>query len=271
MYSWAQSDLDKLWDGSSSVPVGAAMHILLLNPNTSDSFTHRIRTVACQYAAQDTQITTLNPSSGPRSIESVYDELLSVSGCLALLIPQLETFDGIVVACYSDHSVVYALREIADQPVIGIAEASMLMACGLGHRFSVVTTNEAWQPLLWDAVRRYGLMDRCASVRATGLPVLALEGKSEAELEDLLAVTAQTAMEQDQAEVICLGCAGMAGVDKRLQERLGIPVLDGVACGLKWIEGVVSYGVKTSKRRAYGFPQTKELVNLPPVFKTPYQ
>lgn len=227
------------------------MTILLLNPNTSQDFTDKIEVVAQRYSSQNTQIKVLNPTSGPRSIESVYDELLSVPGCLEVLLPQIHQYQGIIIACYSDHPLIYALREIVDQPVIGIAEASMLTACLLGHTFSIVTTHTAWEPLLRDAVHRYGLSHRCASVRATGLPVLALEGKQESELVELLADTARQALEQDHAEVICLGCAGMAGADQALQEILGVPVLDSVICALKLMEGLVSYGVKTSKRRAY--------------------
>ena len=129
------------------------MRILFINPNTSESFTEKVRVIASQYALPSTQVTVLNPSSGPRSIESIYDELLSSAGTLELAIAQLDHFDAFVIACYSDHPTVYALREITDKPVLGIADASMYMACMLGHKFSVVTTNDEWEPLLWDAVR----------------------------------------------------------------------------------------------------------------------
>ena len=84
----------------------------------------------------------------------------------------MENFDGFVIACYSDHPTIYALREITHKPVLGIAEASMYLACMLGYKFSIVTTNEEWEPLLWDAVQHYGLAQRCASVRSARMPVL---------------------------------------------------------------------------------------------------
>ena len=62
---------------------------------------------------------------------------------------------------------------------------------------------------------------------------------------------ARAAVEEDMAEVIVLGCAGMAGLDKRIQEALGVPVLDGVICALIIAEGLVRYGVSTSKIRRY--------------------
>ena len=128
------------------------MRILFINPNTSESFTEKIQKVVERYALPSTQVAAMNPTSGPRSIESIYDELLSSAGTLELALAHLQDYDAFVIACYSDHPTVYALREITDKPVMGIAEASMLVACLLGHTFSVVTTNDEWEPLLWDAV-----------------------------------------------------------------------------------------------------------------------
>jgi len=62
---------------------------------------------------------------------------------------------------------------------------------------------------------------------------------------------AEAAVKEDNAEVLVLGCAGMTGLDKRLQEKLGVPVLDGVVCALIVASGLVNYGVSTSKARRY--------------------
>lgn len=247
------------------------MRILLINPNTSEAFTQRIQAIANQYAFPGTTAVALNPTSGPRSIESIYDELLSSPGTLELAITHLDDFDAFVIACFSDHPTIYALREITAKPVLGIAEASMYVASMLGHSFSIVTTNEEWEPLLWDAVRRTGLAARCASVRSTRMPVLALEAASQEETAGLILKAAQQALAEDNAEVICLGCAGMAGMDKELQAILGVPVLDGVVCALKLLEGLIGYGVSTSKKRAYARPGRKAILGLPELFGTVYR
>jgi allantoin racemase len=247
------------------------MRILFINPNTTDEFTARIAAIVNKYALPSTETKAVNPAQGPRSIESIYDELLSAPGTLEVLLAHRDQFDAFVVACYSDHPTVYAAREITDKPVLGIAEASMYMACMLGHKFSVVTTNAEWEPLLWDAVNHYGLAGRCASVRSTGMPVLALESAGDAEIQRLIANAARQAIEHDGAEVICLGCAGMTGLDKQLERELGVPVVDGVVAALKLLEGMVAYGLRTSKRRAYATPGRKELLGLPPIFDEPYR
>ncbi len=247
------------------------MRILFINPNTSQSFTAKIQTIAEKYALPGTQALAVNPTSGPRSIESIYDELLSAPGTLETLLAHLDDYDAFVIACYSDHPTVYAAREITDKPVIGIAEASMLLACLVGQRFSVVTTNREWEPLLWDAVRHYGLETRCASVRSTGMPVLALESASPEETYRMIRDAARRVLEQDGAEVICLGCAGMTGLDKQLEADLHVPVIDGVVGALKLLEGMLGYGLHTSKRLAYSRPGYKELPGYAPVFYRAYQ
>jgi allantoin racemase len=247
------------------------MKITFINPNTTAEFTRRIQETVDLYASPQTLGVACNPTAGPRSIECVYDELLSCAPTLELALSRLADTDAFVIACFSDHSTVYALREVTDKPVIGIAEASLYFACMLGHQFSIVTTDEAWEPLLWQAVRHYGLAERCASVRSTRLPVLALESASPEETYQIILKTSRLAIEADGAEVICLGCAGMSGLDKRLEAELQVPVVDGVVAALKLMEGLVSYQVHTSKKRAYLQPRRKELVALPAIFDQPYR
>jgi allantoin racemase len=79
------------------------------------------------------------------------------------------------------------------------------------------------------------------------------------------------AIEEDGAEAILLGCAGLGPLDKWMQEQLGVPVLDGVACGVKLAEDLHSYGVTTSKVAAFKDPERKELVACPVSFAAVYQ
>ena len=246
------------------------MRILFINPNTSQSFTDLILDIAQQYKEPGTVVAARNPLSGPRSIESVYDELLSAQGTLQLFLAEIGQFDGFIIACYSDHPAIYAMRELTDKPVLGIAESSMLMSCMLGYRFSVVTSNQEWEPLLWDAVRHYGLEQRCASIRSTGMAVLDLEADDGQSSYNSIRDAARKALDEDGAEVICLGCAGMSGLDKELERELNVPVIDGVVSALKLMEGLLRYGSRTSKRRAYAYPRHKDLDNLPTEFDQGY-
>lgn len=246
------------------------MRLLILNPNTSEDFTRSIKISAEAVKSPETEVVCLNPTSGPKSIESVYDELLSCAPCLEVLIDRQADFDGFIIACYGNHPVITAAREMLNQPVVGIMEASLHLACVAGHNFSVISSGDRAISMFWDAVRAFGMESRCASVRSTGTPVLALEGPGKESVEELILNEARKAVEEDGAEVISLGCAGMTGLDKRLQCELGVPVVDGVAAAVKLIEAMVGCGIQTSKRRAYSPLEGKELSGLPETFLVPY-
>ncbi len=246
------------------------MRLLIINPNTSESFTKSIQLAADAVKSPNTEVVCLNPSAGPRSIESVYDELLSSGPSLELLISNRNAFDGFVIACYGHHPVITAAREMLHQPVLGIMEASLTMACLVGQKFSIITSEERAISMFEEGVRVYGLESRCASIRSTGTTVLALEGQGKDNVENLILRESRKAVEQDGAEVISLGCAGMAGLDKRLSKELGVPVVDGVPAAVKLLEGLISCDIQTSKRRAFTHLDRKEIVNLPAIFSKPY-
>ncbi|OGP93403.1 MAG: hypothetical protein A2156_12635 [Deltaproteobacteria bacterium RBG_16_48_10] len=246
------------------------MKILVINPNTSEEFNQKLDKAAKEYALPSTEVKVISPKSGPKSIEGIYDEALSVQGTIEVFLDWENEFDGFVVACYSDPLVVYALREITRKPVLGIAEASIHLACLLGNQFSIVTTNDRWAPLLREAVKKYGLEPRCASVRTTGLRVLDLEREGEGAVEKAIEREALAAVKEDGAEVICLGCAGMSGFDKILEQKLGVPVLDGFVCSLKLLELFQQYGLKHSKILTYAAPLSKELTGLSSRFSRVY-
>lgn len=247
------------------------MKLMILNPNTSKDFTKAIQLVGDSVKSPGTELVCLNPTSGPRSIESIYDELLSSGPCLEIIINHQAIYDGFIIACYGNHPVINAAREMLNQPVIGIMEASLYLACAVGRNFSVITSGDRAVTMFWEAVRAFGLKERCASIRSTSTPVLALEGAERAKVEELILTEAQKAVEMDGAEVISLGCAGMAGLDRHLTSELGIPVIDGVAAAVKFVEALVGCGIQTSKRRAYSPLEEKELLNLPERFSVPYR
>jgi allantoin racemase len=137
------------------------------------------------------------------------------------------------------------MKEIIKKPVVGIGEASMKMASILGHCFSILSSTSHSIPKKEALVRKYHLQDALASVRGPA------DEKSEGTDVDKYTKAAQAAIEEDRAEVIVLGCAGMTGLDKHIEEKLGVPVLDGVVCALIIATGLVKYGTSTSKIRRY--------------------
>jgi len=177
-------------------------------------------------------------------IETSRDVIQAAPGMLKLLAQNEDQFDAIVIACHDDPNL-DAMKELAHKPVVGIGEASMKMASMLGHRFSVVTTSRHSIPAKEAQVRALHLEGLLASVKA---PPEEMAGASD---EEKYLKAAQLALDEDMAEVIVLGCAGMSGLNRRISEELGAPVLDGVVCALIIATGLVKYGVSTSKVRRY--------------------
>ncbi len=246
------------------------MRILFINPNTSESFTRGIEVSLAEYKAADTEVVALNPTTGPATIEGIYEEMLGAAAALQVLMENLDDYDGFVIACYGNEGLVQAAREATGKPVIGITEASYYMACMLGRKFSVVTTGDRWESLLWDSVKLHGLETRCASMRPTSINTSELEESGDEVVKFHLMKEARLALEQDGADVILLGCAGLTGFDKVMQAELGVPVIDGVAAALKFMEALIGYGVGTSKYKAYMPLDPVELKNMPQVFYRAY-
>ena len=237
------------------------MRILVINPNTSESMTHAIGEAARKYARADTVIDAISPRRGPRSIEGYVEDYTSAVATLEEIAERRGQYDAFVIACYGDPGL-HAARELVEEPVIGIAEASMHMACLVAHKFTVLTVIHRIKPMLEDVVKLGGFSDRCASIRTTDLAVLDIE-KDYDRAEQILIDEGRRAIEEDGAEALCLGCAGMGPLDKGIQRALGVPVLDGVACAVKLAESCYDYGLKTSKVKAFKYPEPKEYVDWP--------
>ena len=149
------------------------MKLLLINPNTTASMTAKAEAAALKVKRPDTELVATNSKSGPPSIEGFYDVAMCLPGLLEEARRHRDV-DAIVVACFDDTGL-DAMRCLVDVPVIGIGEAGYHAATMLAHRFSVVTTLSRSVAGISDNLMRYGLDRKCASVRATDIPVLKLE------------------------------------------------------------------------------------------------
>src|SRR3954462_7635879 len=151
------------------------MRIRVINPNTTWSMTRLIGECASAVACAGVTVEAVSPTMGPASIESHYDEALSVPGVLTEIARgEAEGVDGYVIACFGDPGL-DAARELARGPVLGIAEAAMHAASFLGRGFSVVTTLGRTTGRAWDLAEHYGMNRFCLGVHACEIPVLKLE------------------------------------------------------------------------------------------------
>lgn len=235
------------------------MRLLLINPNQTASMTEKAARSARQVLHESTEILARTGSDAPLSIEGFADEARAVPSMLAqiaLAEAGAEGVDATVIACFDDPGL-DAAREVAAGPVLGICQAGVQAAMILSKRFSIVTTLPRSVPAIEDLVDRYGATRHCRRVRAINLPVLSLESDCSEGYELLLAEIAR-ARDEDGAEAVVLGCAGMSDLTGRLSEETGVLVIDGVTVAVKLAEALVGAGLKTAKNNAYAFPRNKD-------------
>lgn len=192
---------------------------------------------------------------GPASIEGYYDEVFSIPPLLDLIARHRREIDGVVIGCFDDTGV-DAARTLVEVPVVGICQAAMQVAAVVANNFSVVTTLGRSVPALEHLVVKYGYERLCKRVRACEVPVLDLEDESSdarARLRDEI----RRAIDEDGAEAIVLGCAGMADLAQQLSMEFGVPVIDGVGAAVKIVESLAALGIKTSKSGGYAAPRSK--------------
>lgn len=237
------------------------MRILVANVNTTVSMTETIVEACRSVAAPGTEIIGITPAIGAESCEGNYESYLAAIG----VAEAIRSYDAIVQAGYGEHGR-EGLQELFDVPVVDITEAAASTAMFLGHKYAVVTTLDRTVPLIEDRLLLAGLSAKCASVRASGLSVLELEQDEDRAVQAIVA-QAREAVERDHAEVICLGCGGMAGLNDAVAEATGVPIVDGVAAAVTIAESLVRMGLTTSKVRTYAPARPKRMVY--PVPQTP--
>lgn len=233
------------------------MRIKVINPNTTLTMTATIGECARAAVGPGVTVDAVSPVGGPVSIESHYDDAMSVPGVLAeIAAGEQAGVDAYVIACFGDPGLL-AAREVATGPVIGIAEAAMRTAAYLGRGFSVVTTLARTVGHTRDLAEAYGLGRHCLGVHATGIPVVELETDPAAYATVL--AQSRAALESDGSDVIVLGCAGMADLCAHLQADLGVPVIDGVAAATLMARSLVELRLATSKRGEFAAPPAKSV------------
>ncbi|MCX3064220.1 aspartate/glutamate racemase family protein [Streptomyces beihaiensis] len=228
--------------------------MLVTNCNTTRAMTEEIVAGARAAATPGTAVTGLTPAWGVESAEGWLDSYLSAAAVLdALRTYDGEPYDAVVMAGFGEHGREGA-RELLDVPVVDITEAAAHLACLLGRRYGVVTTLGRSRGQIEDSLLTAGVAAHCVGVTGTGLGVLELDDPGR--VEKAFVAAARTVLDAG-AEVLVLGCAGMTGLERAVSQRLGVPVVDGVAAAVRLAESLVGLGLRTSRAGGYARPVYK--------------
>ncbi|CAE7053655.1 unnamed protein product [Rhizoctonia solani] len=230
--------------------------ILVINPNSSHHMTESLVTMF-QNSPPPEHVTLsffTGPAECPKSIDDEEGCHASAAACLSLLLPRVHAreFDAYLVACYSDHPLPKLLRDASGNsvPALGIFEASVIYSLANTaptEKFGIITTGKVWETLLTDALGRFlgaAHSTRFAGVMSTGYTAGELHQVHRADVDRKIGDAAKILVQDRGANAICLGCAGMVGMEEAIRKALGdragkITIVDGVWVGVLSLSSVV--------------------------------
>jgi len=231
--------------------------ILVINPIITDYFNDMTKNYLEKIKSPDVKIEVVNIKVGPSSIETFYDEAFALPGILKTVDEYKAECDAIVINCFADPAV-NAARELTDIPVVGPAEASMMIALMLGHKFGVISTFRNSGPWIELQARNMGIEQRLAGAIGIDIPVLEL-GSDLKKTARYLIDAARNLINSKGAEVIVLGCTGMAPVARIVKEELEVPVVEPMATAFKLAELMISLKLIHSKTGIYMEPNKDKI------------
>ena len=198
--------------------------ILVINPNSSQAVTDGIDKAMAPLRLQGgPAIECVTLRDGPPGIETQAHVEQVVAPIGSMVKSRDNDCSAFVIASYSDPGL-HAAREVTAKPVLGIAECGILTALTLGQRFGVISILRKSIPRHLRYVGQMGLSDRMAGDRAIGLGVTELS--NEATTFARMAEVAAELRDEDGADVLIMGCAGMARYRDRLSRHVGLPVVE---------------------------------------------
>ena len=230
------------------------MKILIINPNSSQVVTDVIMKSARKKAKASTELIPLTNPAGTHNIDCTFGDYMSswshIKACLQK-VKEVKA-DAVVLAGFGNVGI-YALKEALEIPVVSMSDATMAVACLLGHKFTTITMLQRLIPYQEDLIRLYGFEKKCASCRAININVERAASEREETLAELKKEVLRVAKE-DNSEVIILACAGFCGYEDELSKMVNMPVLDPVVVAVKVAEMMVETGLSHSKRCKFAFP-----------------
>jgi Asp/Glu/hydantoin racemase len=198
--------------------------ILVVNPNSTQAVTDDIdRALEPLRVEGGPALDCTTLAEGPPGIQSQRDVEQVVQPLCRLIAREENRADAFVIACFSDPGL-HAARESTTRPVIGIAAAGITTALNLGNMVGVIAILSASLGRHWRYFRALGVAERIAGDRPIDLGVLELA--DEARTFERMNEVGRALRDEDGADVLVMGCAGMARYRRRLEDALGMQVVD---------------------------------------------
>ena len=218
------------------------MRILVANPNTSKTITALVERAVRRVASPRTEFLFVTGSFGAKVVGNWSENAIAGHSTVDLVSRHAKGCDGIILAISFD-SGLRAARELSGLPTLGITEAALLAASTLGARIGLVVVSTRAKPLYRDLVGSYGFGARLCSVRALDSDGFYDDPNGGFGADELVAA-ARDLVDVDGAEVVILAGSVLGARSLDIEERLPVPVLDGVRCAVPMIEALINIRAK---------------------------
>lgn len=198
-------------------------HLYVINPNSSEVVTLGIQAAVTPLEGLGPRIICVTNLDGPKGIETQAQADLTIPQTLKLAENAEQSAAAFVIACFGDPGL-HALRDQTAKPVLGIQECAILTAMTLGQRFGIIAILPGSIPRHLRSMGAMGIQTRLAGDRALNLGVADLQDERKT-LERMMQV-GRDLVDQDGADVLIMGCAGMARFRDPLETALNVPVVE---------------------------------------------
>ena len=214
--------------------------ILVINPNSTDAVTQAMDdAMAPLRTPGGPRIDCVTLRQGPPGVESQSDADAVIAPLCRVIRDADQETAAFVIACFSDPGL-FSARETTAKPVLGIAECGILTALTLGHRFGVISILDRSVPRHLRYIAAMGVGQRLAADLPIGLGVTQLSDASST-LGRMIDV-GRRLRDEHGADVLVMGCAGMARYRADLEEAVQIPVVEPTQAAVAMAIGRVRLG-----------------------------
>jgi allantoin racemase len=231
--------------------------LLIVNANTTQFVTDRVAAEARLSAAPGTEIVAVTGEFGAKIIATRAENAIAAHAMVDLMARHSQGCDAALIAVSYD-TALDASRQLLAMPVVGMTEAALLTACMLGGQIGIVTFGRSGLPMYQELAARYGLASRLAGWGVIESQAAYRPGDT-TELDRLIAAEANRLVQEAGAESIILSGAVMAGVPRRLQAQVPVPLVDGISCGVRQAELLAGLKLPKPTVGSYAKPMGREV------------
>lgn len=257
----------------TSPPRSRPSQILLINPTSTTALTNALLTTLRPILPPQLEVVGYTAHyPAPNSTETTVDQALSTELVLRDLAKYatnngetVQNFDALLVASFTQHPLIAALRESYDVPVIGIMEGSLYVSRMLGARFGILATTNRHKIQIDDAIHSLGLDHfyvGCEAVHLSPLELLnttSSTGQIPEEVAKRIGHVSRLLVNRG-ADTLIMGSESMSSLEliraakdaiREDDGRRTVNVVDCVEAGVMCLNALVGMGVPTSKKGVF--------------------